>query len=101
LYQGSSYEILCQIGRRARRYYLENNELVSSSQHLRREFVFRDYSDQKLSGIIETAIEQRLQSKEIADLIYQDILKRFFIEKERNNIRSYNTGFIDYNCFAL
>jgi len=83
LYQGSSYEILCQIGRRAKRYYQENGEIISSSPLLRREFVSRDYSDKKLSGIIETAIEQRLQSKEIADLIYQDILKRFFIEKDR------------------
>lgn len=84
LYHGSSYEILCQIGRRAKRYYKENGETTGSSPLLRREFVSRDYSDKKLSGIIETAIEQRLQSKEIADLIYRDILKRFFVEKDRD-----------------
>ncbi|OQX71466.1 MAG: alanine racemase [Candidatus Cloacimonas sp. 4484_275] len=83
LYGGSSYEILCQIGRRAKRYYYENGKVISSSPLLRRNFVSSDYSDKKLSGIIETAIEQRLQSKEIADLIYRDILKRFFIEKDR------------------
>ena len=48
LYQGSSYEILCQIGRRAKRYYQENGEIISSSPLLRREFVSRDYSDKKL-----------------------------------------------------
>jgi len=80
---GSPYEILCQIGRRAKRYYFQNGKIIASSPLLRRDFVSSDYSDKKLGSIIEAAIEQRLQSKEIADLIYRDILKRFFIEKDR------------------
>ncbi len=83
LYRGSSYEILCQIGRRAKRYYFENDKMIRYSPLLRREFVSKDYSDKKLSNIIETAIAQRLQSKEISELIYRDILKRFFVEKDR------------------
>lgn len=83
LYNGSAYELLCQVGRRAKRYYISNGETVSSSPLMRREFVSSDYSDEKLSGVIETAIEQRLQSKEIAGLIYKDILEHFFSEKDR------------------
>lgn len=82
LYQGSVYEMLCQVGRRARRYYREKGEISDSSPLLRREFVSQDYSDQKLNTIIEAAIEQRLQSKEIAGLLYNEWLQRFFAEKD-------------------
>jgi alanine racemase len=84
LYNGSSYEILCQVGRRAKRYYYENGKIIASSPLLRRDFVSFDYSDDKLNTVIETAIEQRLQSKEISSLIYSDILKRFFTERDRD-----------------
>lgn len=84
LYNGSSYEILCQVGRRAKRYYYENGKMIASSPLLRRDFVSSDYSDDKLNTVIETAIEQRLQSKEISSLIYSDILKRFFTERDRD-----------------
>jgi alanine racemase len=84
LYNGSSYEILCQVGRRAKRYYFENGKMIASSPLLRRDFVSFDYSDDKLNTVIETAIEQRLQSKEISSLIYSDILKRFFTERDRD-----------------
>jgi len=84
LYKGSAYELLCQVGRRAKRYYIRNGETISSSPLMRREFVSSDYSDEKLSGVIETAIEQRIQSKEIAGLIYKDVLEHFFSEKDRD-----------------
>ena len=92
LYSGSSYEILCQIGRRAKRYYKENGKIIASSPLLRRDFVSTDYSDDKLNTIIETAIEQRLQSKEISNLIYSDILKRFFVEHDKDI--SYRRNFV-------
>lgn len=79
---GLSYELLCQVGRRAKRYYKDKTGIISSAPLLRRDFVSSDYSDDKLTDIIETAIEQRLQSKEIANLIYNDILQRFFKEKD-------------------
>ncbi len=84
LYQGNPYELLCQIGRRAKRYYYENDSLVSSSPLLRREFVSHDFTDQKLSTIIESALSQRLQSKELSSLIVHDILKMFFFNRDRN-----------------
>jgi len=92
LYSGSSYEILCQIGRRAKRYHKENGKIIASSPLLRRDFVSTDYSDDKLNTIIETAIEQRLQSKEISNLIYSDVLKRFFVEHDKDI--SYKRNFV-------
>ena len=84
LYNGLSYELLSQIGRRAKRYYKENGKIIDSSPLLRREFMPKDLPDNKLGNIIETAIEQRLQSKEIANLVHEDILKRLFAEKDKD-----------------
>lgn len=84
LYDGLSYELLSQIGRRAKRYYKEDGNIIDSSPLLRREFMPKDFSDDKLGNIIETAIEQRLQSKEIASLVHEDILKRLFAEKDKD-----------------
>ena len=84
LYDGLSYELLSQIGRRAKRYYKENGKIIDSSPLLRRDFIPKDFSDNKLGNIIETAIEQRLQSKEIASLVHEDILKRLFAEKDKD-----------------
>ncbi|MBW6515198.1 MAG: alanine racemase [Candidatus Cloacimonetes bacterium] len=84
LYEGLSYELLCQIGRRARRYYRQDGKIVATSPLSRREFVSHDFSDKKLNLIIESAISQRLQSKEIASLIYSEILRRFFVDKDQN-----------------
>jgi alanine racemase len=97
-YNGSSYELLCQIGRRAKRYYKENNEIISSSPLLRRDFVSMDYSDEKLNTVIETAIEQRLQSKEISNLVYSEFLKRFFAEHDRDiHYRRNFRHYIEFN----
>jgi len=84
LYDGLSYELLSQIGRRAKRYYKEDGKIIDSSPLLRRDFIPKDFSDNKLGNIIETAIEQRLQSKEIANLVHEDILKRLFAEKDKD-----------------
>ncbi|RLC50976.1 MAG: alanine racemase [Candidatus Cloacimonadota bacterium] len=97
-YNGSSYELLCQIGRRAKRYYKENGEIISSSPLLRRDFVSLDYSDEKLNTVIETAIEQRLQSKEISNLVYSEFLKRFFAEHDRDiHYRRNFRHYIEFN----
>ncbi len=83
LYGGSAYELLCQVGRRARRYYYESGKLVTSAPIARREFVSSDYSDSKLSHIIQAAIAQRLDSAEIGELISREILRQFFYNKDR------------------
>lgn len=83
-YKGSPYELLCQIGRRAKRYYLSKGKVVSHVPLSRRDFVSTDYSDTKLGSIISAAINQRLQDDEIADLIYKEVLRGFFYNKDKD-----------------
>ncbi len=82
-YGGSAYELLCQVGRRARRYYYEDGKLQSSSPLSRRDFVSSDFPDSKLNAIIQSAISQRLDSAEIGELISREILRAFFSNKDR------------------
>lgn len=84
LYHGSSYELLCQVGRRAKRYYLENDAVSHSTPLARRDFVSSDFSDYKLSQIIQSAISQRLQNEEMGELISREILKYFFFNKDQD-----------------
>lgn len=98
LYKGSAYELLCQIGRRARRYYIEGNEFLHSAPLARRDFVAHDFGDKKLSEIISAALAQRLQSEEIGELIYHEILRSFFADKDRDV--HYRKGFAHEICFG-
>lgn len=82
-YSGSSYELLCQVGRRARRYYYMNDELCSSAPLSRRDFVPADFSDDKLNSIIEAAVLQRLDSSEIGSIVYREMLSNLFFDKDR------------------
>jgi len=91
-YKGSSYELLCQVGRRAKRYYFDQGKLISQAPLSRREFVSSDYSDSKLSDIISSAISHRLQDEEIADLIYKEVLRGFFYNKDKDI--KYRKGFV-------
>ncbi|MDP8321804.1 MAG: alanine racemase [Candidatus Stygibacter australis] len=84
LYKGSPYELLCQTGRRAPRFFYENDKLISTAPLLRREFVSSDYNDDKLNRIIEAAMQQRMQGSQIADFVYQDILKNIFSDQDNN-----------------
>lgn len=83
-YQGSAYELLCQVGRRARRYYMEDGAIQHFAPLSRRDFVSSDFTDSKLNSIIESAIAQRLGSEEIAGLISREILRAFFFNKDRD-----------------
>ncbi|MDP8220555.1 MAG: alanine racemase [Candidatus Stygibacter frigidus] len=84
LYKGSPYELLCQTGRRAPRFFYKEDELISTAPLLRREFVSSDYNDAKLNRIIEAAMQQRMQGSQIADFVYQDILKNIFSDQDNN-----------------
>jgi len=83
-YGGNPYELLCQVGRRAKRFYFIKGKLLHSTPLSRREFVPDDFSDSKLNTIIESAIAQRLQSDEIGELIYREILRNFFYDKDKD-----------------
>ena len=99
LYGGSVYELLCQLGRRAKRYYFQGNKLIDDEPLQRRSFIPTDFTTSKLNDIIEQAISQRLNSVEISSVIYEDILKNIFIESDRDiSYRSnfnYSIQFID------
>ncbi|MBM4403846.1 MAG: alanine racemase [Candidatus Cloacimonetes bacterium] len=84
LFQGSAYELLCQIGRRARRYYYQGGKLASSAPLSRRDFVSADFSDTKLNRIIESAISHRLRNDEIGELVYREILRSLFFQKDHD-----------------
>jgi alanine racemase len=83
-YGGNPYELLCQVGRRAKRFYYADGKLIHSTPLSRREFVPDDFNDSKLNTIIESAISQRLQSDEIGELIYKEILRTFFYNKDKD-----------------
>lgn len=82
-YNGSSYELLCQVGRRARRYFYLYGKLCSSAPLSRRDFVPADFSDAKLNSIIEAAVLQRLDSSEIGSIVYREMLSNLFFDKDR------------------
>ena len=83
-YDGNAYELLCQIGRRAKRYYHDDGEIIDSSPLSRRDFFSGDFTDKKLNSIIESAIQERMQSKQMAELLYSEILKKYFIESDND-----------------
>ncbi|OQB07252.1 MAG: Alanine racemase [Candidatus Cloacimonetes bacterium ADurb.Bin211] len=84
LYNGSSYELLCQVGRRAKRYYYEKGRLVTAAPLSRRDFVSSDYPNSKLNQIIQSAIAQRINSEEMSELIFREILRVFFYNQDRD-----------------
>jgi len=84
LYHGSAYELLCQVGRRAKRFYRSKDKILHSSPLARRDFVSSDFGNSKLSQIISSALTERLESEEIGELIYREILRTFFYNKDRD-----------------
>ncbi|NLN34428.1 MAG: alanine racemase [Candidatus Cloacimonetes bacterium] len=92
LYNGSAYALLCQVGRRARRFFKTKDHILHSAPLARRDFIAADFGDSKLNQIISSALAKRLQSDEIGDLIYREILRTFFYNKDRDV--HYRRGFI-------
>jgi len=91
LYNSSVYELLCQVGRRAKRYYFYNDKLIDDEPMQRRSFIPKDYSDKKLNTIIKDAIAHRLQSDEVSNVIYRDVIKPYITDSDRDV--AYRTNF--------
>ncbi|MBN2829977.1 MAG: alanine racemase [Candidatus Cloacimonetes bacterium] len=83
-YNGLSYELLCQVGRRAKRYFRSKGEIIDSAPLLRRGFYSHDFSNKSLNNIIESALRERLQGSEISEMLYRDILKDMFFRHDND-----------------
>lgn len=82
-YHGSPYELLCQTGRRARRFYLKDGDIIEARPLARREFISSDYEPEELSRVIESAIGEKTGNRDIARLIFDTVLQRLFREESR------------------
>ena len=91
LYQGSPYELATQTGKRAKRYYYYQKQLVAIEPRLRREFYSPDFSANKLSLIIKNALKTRINSSELSQVLFSEIINNFIKESDSNI--SYRTSF--------
>ncbi len=83
LYKGLSYETVCNLGRRAQRIFIKENKGTTIEPISRRTFIAKDFSNTKLEKIIQTSLNQRLNSNEIGSIIYQELLKNLFSTADR------------------
>jgi len=83
LYHGLTYEMTCNLGRRAQRVYIKENENAAIEPISRRTFIAHDFTDAKLEKVIQTSLNQRLNSNEIGSIVYQEILKKLFYKSDR------------------
>ncbi len=84
LYNGNCYELLCQTGRRAQPYYYDTNKEVQIKAMLRRDFAPFDMDNGELSRHITSAIQARVESAEIAQMLSRDVLNKFFVDKDND-----------------
>ena len=91
LYDGSPYELATQTGKRAKRYYYYDRNIIAIEPRLRREFYSPDFSANKLSLIIKNALKTRINSSEISQVLFSEIINDFI--KESDNNISYRTMF--------
>lgn len=85
-YNGLSYELLCNIGRRAQRIYVKKPERSTVEPLSRRNLVplpQDDFSDQKLEKLIQISLNQRLNSSEIGKNVFRQILQNLFSTSDR------------------
>ena len=84
LYSGSPYELATQIGKRAKRYYFFEGKIESEEPLLRRDFYTPDFSDKRLSKVIEEALHKRISSNEISNLLFKEIITKYIANSDQN-----------------
>lgn len=99
LYSGSPYELATQTGKRAKRFYFYQNNLLAQEPRLRREFYSPDFSEKKLTSIIKNALDSRITSSEVSQVLFSEIINDF-IKQSDDNI-SYRTNFNHKITFSL
>lgn len=82
-YNGLTYEMACNLGRRAQRIYIREHKDTAIEPISRRTFIAKDFSDTTLEKVIESSLNQRLNSNEIGSIVYQEVLKKLFYRTDR------------------
>ena len=82
-YNGLTYEMACNLGRRAQRIYIREHKDATIEPISRRTFIAKDFTDTTLEKVIETSLNQRLNSSEIGSIVYQEVLKKLFYRTDR------------------
>jgi len=83
LHRGLTYEMACNLGRRAQRIYIKKHKDAAIEPISRRTFIAKDFTDTTLEKVIETSLNQRLNSSEIGSIVYQEVLKKLFYRADR------------------
>ena len=82
-YNGLTYEMACNLGRRAQRIYIREHKDTAIEPISRRTFIAKDFTDTTLEKVIQTSLNQRLNSSEIGSIVYQEVLKKLFYQADR------------------
>ncbi len=83
-YNGLSYETVCNLGRRAQRIFIKSNIDTRIEPISRRTFIAKDFSNTKLEKIIQTSLNQRLNSNKIGSIVYQELLENIFSDTDKD-----------------
>jgi len=92
LYGSHVYELLCQLGRRAQRYYFRGGKQIENEPIARRFFAPTDFSTKQLSKVIQQSITHRMQGSEISNVLYRNVLKPYISESDKK--REYRSDFM-------
>ena len=83
-YSGLSYELLCQVGRRAKRYFRSKGKIIADAPLSRRGFYSHDFSSKSLNSVIESALRERLNGSEVSEMVYHSVLRDLFFRHDNN-----------------
>lgn len=79
-----SYEVLCALGKRAPRVFLQKGKTDSVAPRLRRIFIpDEEKSISRIDNIIRRCFHTRARSEELGDAIYYEIFETLFGKKDR------------------
>ncbi|MDI6726995.1 MAG: alanine racemase [Smithellaceae bacterium] len=79
-----SYEILCALGKRAPRIFLQQGEIGAMEPRLRRIFIpDEERSLTRISNIIRHCLHTRTRSVDLGDAIYYEMLETMFGKEDR------------------
>jgi alanine racemase len=79
-----SYEVLCALGKRAPRVFLQKGKTDSVAPRLRRIFIpDEEKSISRIDNIIRRCLHTRARSEELGDAIYYEIFETLFGKEDR------------------